>query len=195
MTNMGLRPSTDNPGRTYRWYDSPVLPYGHGMHYTTFQARFSRCGGGGRGAGPIKNGSQIAISSLLSACGKGTNATVAHLDLCPVGTSLPVDVTNTGNVTSDFVALAFLAGEYGPAPHPLKSLAAYGRVRGVKSGQTARAKLPALTLGTLARVDLAGNTVLYPGEYRLLLDVPTQTEIAFTLTGEPVVLDRFPQPK
>lgn len=183
MTNMGLRPSTGNPGRTYRWYNSSVVPFGHGLHYTTFKATFPRCG-------PLRNGSEIAISSLLSACGD-----VAHRDLCAVGASLPVDVTNTGNATSDFVALAFLAGEHGPAPYPIKSLAAYGRVRGLEPGKTARAKLPALTLGTLARVDLAGNTVLYPGSYRLLLDVPTQTEIGFTLTGDPVVLDQFPQPK
>lgn len=188
MTDMALRPSADkNPGRTYRWYNASVLPFGHGLHYTTFRASFSRpCGG----SLPFSNGSEISISSLLSACGK-----VAHQDLCPVGTSLPVDVTNTGNTTSDFVALAFLAGAHGPEPYPIKTLAAYGRVRGVKPGHTVGVKLPALTLGGLARVDLAGNTVLYPGEYRLLLDVPTQAEVGFRLTGEPVVLDRFPQPK
>jgi beta-D-xylosidase 4 len=104
-------------------------------------------------------------------------------------------VTNTGNVTSDFVALAFLAGEYGPQPYPIKSLAAYGRARGLKPGEKRTVKLPALTLGTLARTDLAGNTVLYPGEYRLLLDVPTRMEMRFSLTGSEVVLDEFPQPK
>jgi beta-D-xylosidase 4 len=183
MTNMGLRPSAGNPGRTYRWYDSPVVPFGHGLHYTTFRAAFSRCGA-------LSNGTEIAISSLLRACGE-----VAHQDLCTVGDGLPVEITNTGNATSDFVALAFLAGEYGPEPYPIKSLAAYGRVRGVEPGATAKAQLPPLTLGTLARVDLAGNTVLYPGSYTLLLDVPAQAEISFTLTGEPVVLDQFPQPK
>ncbi|KAH8905815.1 glycoside hydrolase family 3 protein [Coniochaeta sp. PMI_546] len=183
MTNMGLRPSTGNPGRTYRWYDTPVVPFGHGLHYTTFKASFSRCGA-------FSNGTDIAISTLLRACGK-----VANPDLCTVGNSLPIEVANTGNVTSDYVALAFLAGEYGPRPYPIKTLAAYGRVRGVKPGATAKSQLPPLTLGTLARVDLAGNTVLYPGSYRLLLDVPAQTEISFTLTGEPVVLDQFPQPK
>ncbi|KAB5578731.1 glycoside hydrolase superfamily, partial [Coniochaeta sp. 2T2.1] len=183
MTDMNLRRSCKNPGRTYRWYNKPVLPFGHGLHYTTFKPTFFA-------PGPFTNGSSLSITSLLASCGK-----IPHADLCTVGSSLPVEVTNTGNTTSDCVALAFLAGEYGPKPYPIKTLAAYGRVKGVKPGETAKAQLPALTLGTLARVDLAGNTVLYPGKYRLLLDVPTQAEVEFTLTGEEVVLDRFPQPK
>jgi len=36
--------------------------------------------------------------------------------------------------------------------------------------------------------------VLYPGEYSVLLDVPTQAVYKFTLEGQPWVLDRFPQP-
>jgi beta-D-xylosidase 4 len=185
MTDMALRPSnaTGNPGRTYMWYDSAVVPFGHGLHYTNFKASFGHLEA-------LANGTEIAISDLIRPCGK-----IARQDLCPVGDGVPVEVSNAGNLTSDFVALAFLAGEYGPRPYPIKSLAAYGRVRGVKPGATAKVSLPPLTLGTLARVDLAGNTVLYPGRYRLLLDVPAQAEMGFTLTGEPVVLDMFPQPK
>lgn len=184
MTDMSLRPSSQNPGRTYRWYPSPVVPFGHGLHYTTFRASFSP-------HGPFTNGSKIPIPDLLRACGSGTRP----LDLCPVGASLPVTVTNTGNATSDFVALAFLAGSHGPEPYPLKTLASYGRARRVAPGAAAQLDLPAMTLGSLARVDLAGDAVLYPGAYRLLLDVPAQAEVRFELTGEEVVLDQFPQPR
>lgn len=183
MTDMNLRPGNATPGRTYRWFDDEVLPFGHGLHYTTFKSTFG-C------LGPLRNGTSLAISDLLKTCGK-----VAHQDLCPVGKGVQVRVTNTGNTTSDYVALAFLSGEYGPKPYPIKSLAAYGRVRDVKPGMTAKKLLPPITLGMLARVDLAGNTVLYPGSYKLLLDVPTQKTVSFTLTGEPAVLDAFPQPK
>jgi beta-D-xylosidase 4 len=39
-----------------------------------------------------------------------------------------------------------------------------------------------------------GNTVVYPGEYTLLLDEPTQAELKLTITGEETVLDKWPQP-
>lgn len=39
MYDMGFRPNTTtgNPGRTYRFFDGPVIyPYGHGLSYTTW---------------------------------------------------------------------------------------------------------------------------------------------------------------
>ncbi|KAI0881476.1 glycoside hydrolase family 3 protein [Annulohypoxylon maeteangense] len=177
MTDMSLRPSETNPGRTYKWYDNAVLPFGFGLHYTTFKPSF----------GPDAFADKIYdITELLDAC----NA--KYLDLCPFET-VGISVENTGNVTSDFVALAFLSGEYGPAPHPIKELAAYARINDVNPGETKEAKL-GLTLGDLARVDEKGNTILYPGTYSFLLDVPTQATIGFELTGEPEMLIEFPQP-
>ncbi|KAL1835083.1 hypothetical protein VTK73DRAFT_6301 [Phialemonium thermophilum] len=218
MTDMGLRPTgnsssgSGNPGRTYRWYDQAVLPFGHGLHYTTFEASFDRT------SSPIgrANQSTIAISDILAGCGSdgrwsnssgsGSSAgdgkphvkrssSPAPLDLCTLGDGVRITVRNTGNVTSDFVALVFVSGTYGPEPRPLKTLAGYGRVRDVSPGQTVRVALPALTLGALARADERGNTVLYPGEYRLTLDVEGRSEVRFALTGEAAVLDEFPQPK
>lgn len=183
MTDMTLRPSPHNPGRTYRWFNSSVLPFGHGLSYTTFTASL--------GSSTLTN-KTISTKSLLTNCDQ---TLYPHPDLCPINDALPVTVTNTGNRTSDYVALAFLAGEYGPKPYPIKSLASYGRVRGVKPGATVTARLPPLTLGTLARVDRNGNTVLYPGKYRLMIDVPSQTQVEFEVTGDEIVLDQFPQPK
>ncbi|KAI7269494.1 hypothetical protein KC335_g6367 [Hortaea werneckii] len=51
-----------------------------------------------------------------------------------------------------------------------------------------------MTLGSLARVDDYGNTVLYPGDYSLMIDVQPLAMWNFTLTGEPVTLDNWPQP-
>ena len=183
---MSLRPnpSANHPGRTYRWYPTPVLPFGYGLHYTRFTASLGT---------PVStnNGSLLACNE-------------PYPDLCPFA-DVPVTVTNTGNVTSDYVALLFVKGEYGPAPYPLKTLVGYTRLRGIRPGRTERAEIK-LTVGSLARVDLSGNTVLYPGRYKLVLDVDGdhddgtgggsdgRREKSFDLAGEETILDRFPQP-
>jgi beta-D-xylosidase 4 len=180
LLDMGLRPSAKNPGRTYAWYNGSVLPFGHGLHYTRFEARIRR----------ESLNATYAIADLKTSCAA---ANISHPDLCPF-TTVRFQVDNTGNATSDYVALFFLAGEFGPKPYPIKTLAAYRRLRGLSPLTLATTSMP-VTLGSLARVDEMGNTVLYPGTYRLLLDVPTQDVANFTLTGEPWVLDEFPQPR
>jgi len=179
LLNMNLRPGPGNPGRTYRWYNKEVLPFGYGLHYTTFNASFSS-------SSKFAN-KTYAIADLMKSCKE------VYPDLCAFPSTFDITVKNSGNTTSDFVALAFLSGNYGPAPHPLKSLAAYTRLRGIKAGEAKEVKL-SMTLGTLARTDANGNLVLYPGKYEALLDVPTLSKMSFTLTGDEVVLDKFPQP-
>lgn len=208
LTEMALRPVTapdatttgtgtgGSPGRTYRWYKDHVLPFGYGLHYTSFHERFD--------APANSSGSpSYSITSLLTAC-KEADPAPKHLDLCPFPHLPSVLVTNTGNVTSDYVALVFAKGEYGPKPYPIKTLVAYARLRAIKPGETRSADLgPSVTLGSLARVNLAGNTVLYPGTYNLVLDVVSDVPLPaagqtaeFELTGDKeAVLDLFPQPR
>lgn len=153
LLNMNLRPGTDNPGRTYMWYKDAVIEYGYGLHYTTFEATFTK--------GSIKNGCARNIQHVLSSCS-------GHPDKCLLG-ALSISVANTGDVDSDFVALAFVkAVNAGPGPYPIKSLASYQRLFSVGAGSTQTATLP-VTLGTIARRDEKGNLVLYPGKYKMLL--------------------------
>jgi beta-D-xylosidase 4 len=178
MTNMALRPGENNPGRTYRWYNgTAVYEFGHGLHYTNFSAS-------------ISSGVQqsYAISDLTSNC------TEAHLDQCPFA-SAAVDVRNTGNTTSDYVALGYIAGNHGPAPLPKKTLVAYQRLFGIAGGSSSTATLN-LTLASLARVDEMGNKVLYPGDYSLLIDNGPLASLNFTLTGDSAgkILEEWPQP-
>ena len=173
MTNMSLRPGEGNPGRTYKWYDGAVFPFGYGMHYTNFTATFAN-----------STMSSYDISSLVSSC----NAT--YKDQCPFA-SIPVSVTNTGQMTSDFVTLGFITGTYGPAPYPIKQLVAYQRLFNVTAGTPQMAMLN-LTLGSLARVDDNGNMNLYPGSYSLMVDEPTQAMMNFTLTGSQTMLVDWP---
>ncbi|KAF2281393.1 glycoside hydrolase [Westerdykella ornata] len=175
MTDMNLRPSGSNPGRTYRWYSTPVRPFGFGLHYTTFKASFGAFG------------PSFSIQELLKGCRNEFPDTCAF-------PALPIEVSNTGNRTSDFVALAFVRSQTGPKPYPIKTLATYSRLRGIAPGQTAKVQLK-WTLANLARHDENGNTVLYPGTYDLLLDEPTQATLSFSLTGEQAVLDKWPAPK
>ncbi|KAL1836538.1 hypothetical protein VTJ49DRAFT_5035 [Mycothermus thermophilus] len=175
-TNMALRPSGSYPGRTYRWYNGAVFPFGHGLHYMTFRLDV--------GEFPTS----FAIADVMNSC----RGTVTYLDLCPFP-PVSVSVTNTGARASDYVLLGFLAGEFGPAPRPIKTLATYTRLADVPPGETKVAKLE-WKLESLARVDEKGNRVLYPGTYTLLLDQPTMANVTFRLTGEEVVLDQWPQP-
>ncbi|GAB1318406.1 xylan 1,4-beta-xylosidase [Madurella fahalii] len=174
-TNMALRPSSSYPGRTYRWYKNAVFPFGHGLHYTNFsisvEDTFPKI---------------LSIADLLSSCNG-----VTYRDQCPFP-SVPITVTNTGSRASDYVALGFVSGEYGPSPYPIKTLATYKRLFDIQPGQAQTAQLD-WKLDSLARVDQNGNTVLYPGKYTLLLDEPMIANVTFVLTGDEVVLDRFPQ--
>ena len=172
---MALRPSGSYPGRTYRWYNasSAVFPFGHGLHYTNFTATY--------GEFPKTFDTQ----DLVASCNE------TYLDLCSFP-SVPVTVTNNGQRTSDYVALGFIAGAFGPTPYPIKTLATYARLSAVGAGQSKAVNL-AWNLGNIARVDDKGNTVLYPGAYNVLLDQPTISTLTFEVTGKEVILDNWPQ--
>ncbi|KEF63623.1 uncharacterized protein A1O9_01601 [Exophiala aquamarina CBS 119918] len=186
MTDMSLRPNpqTGNPGRTYKWFDNATVEFGYGLHYTNFSTVIN-----------TPPNSSFDIQALVSAC---DFATYGHVDQCPFhasgtrSSSLSVNVTNSGSTGSDFITLAFISGEYGPEPRPLKSLVAYQRVFGIQPGDSQVASLN-LTLGSLSRYDESGNQILYPGSYRLLIDVPTQTQWDFVLTGSEYMMDEWPQ--
>ncbi|CZR65713.1 related to beta-xylosidase [Phialocephala subalpina] len=182
MTDMSLRPGERSKGRTYMWYNESVLPFGYGLHYTSFNTAFAP-------STSSLYGQKFKIKDLIANC------TEKHLDLC-IFTSFPLNTTvqNMGTTKSDFVLLAFLSGSYGPEPFPIKRLAAYTRVRDIVLGEKRTAELE-MTLGTLARVDEVGNTVLYPGKYEVGLDVDVMERVGFKLVDEKVALDLWPQPK
>jgi len=179
MTDMALRPdaSTGNPGRTYKWYTgTPVFDYGFGLHYTTFALAW-----------------QTHPASLYDIQALVKNArSAAHLDLGAFDT-FGVTVKNTGHTQSDFVALLFVKGTAGPAPHPNKALIGYARVHNVGAGSAATARI-SVTLGSIARTDTTGSAWLYPGEYSLSLDVPEGLTHNFVLIGAPARLTSFPAP-
>lgn len=176
-TNMALRPSGSYPGRTYRWFDKGVFQFGEGLHYTEFSVAVGK--GWER---------EYEIEEILKAC----QGKVTYLDQCPFP-AVPVTVVNAGQRESDYVALGFLNGEFGPKPWPLRTLATYKRLAGVKVGEARSVELE-WKLESLSRVNERGDRVLYPGEYTLVVDQPGLGNVTFSLKGQEVVLDRWPQP-
>ena len=182
MTDMSLRPNatSGNPGRTYMWFDNATVPFGYGMHYTNFSAEIT-----------TQRNSSYDISTLVNSCNKALYTHVEHCPFLPSG--LSVSVNNTGKTASDFVTLAFVTGQFGPQPYPLKSLVAYKRLNLLPPGGSSSVDLN-ITIGGLARHDESGNQILYPGQYSILIDMPTQATWNFTLTGQQQMLDMWPQP-
>ncbi|KAI1360343.1 glycoside hydrolase superfamily [Xylaria arbuscula] len=176
MTDMNLKPGTGNPGRTYKWYSKPpVFSFGYGLHYTSFNVSL-----------PANLPATFATADLT----KNNGSLATPLDLLPL-TSVPVSVTNTGNVTSDYVVLAFLKGEYGPTPYPNKSLVAFTRLHDIKPGETATGTLD-VKIGSVARSDANGALTLWPAKYTLVLDVDDRASWNFEITGSATVLDTLP---
>ncbi|KAL4862093.1 glycosyl hydrolase family 3 C-terminal domain-containing protein [Aspergillus spectabilis] len=174
MTDMNLRPGSNNPGRTYRWYDDAVLPFGFGLHYTTFKVSWGK-----KSFGPYN------IASLT----KGDRADLNVVD------RFSLKVTNTGRVTSDYVALVFAsAADVGPQPAPIKTLVGYTRAAAIKPGETRKVDIE-VTVASLTRGLPDGGVVLYPGKYTLHVDVDQDYPTAgFTIKGKPEVIERFPLP-
>ncbi|OJA19099.1 hypothetical protein AZE42_10045 [Rhizopogon vesiculosus] len=176
MTDMNLRPNVTSPGRTYIWYiGQPIYEFGYGKHYTTFSYKWAQA-----------PACSYDIQDLVAAAKYDS-----YLDNAPFAT-LAVDVTNTGQVTSDYVSLLFANGTYGTAPYPNKVLVSYARSHSITPGNTTTAKLP-ITLGNLARADINGNFWLYPGTYELALDTSGVLNANFELTGTAAQLTSFPQ--
>jgi beta-D-xylosidase 4 len=206
MTNMSLRHysstnySLNNPGylssqfylvyqqetneiyrRTYKWLDQPpTFPFGYGLHYTNLSVSID----------PSFT-AKISVFNISSLIPSAQNSS-SPLDLHPF-IGVPVTVANTGSVTSDYVVLGFLAGTYGPTPYPNKSLVAYQRLFSIESGSSQSTTL-SLNLGSLARVDNNGDVILYPGQYRLGIDVDGNVGWDFNLVGDAAVLDSWPAP-
>jgi len=177
MTDMSLRPSSGNPGRTYKWYSgTPVLEFGYGLHFTTFHSSWH--------TEPDVNYNIQQLISAASDSGPLDRATFDTFQVC---------IENTGNRTSDYVALLFLSGDSGPVPRPIKSLISFGRIRDIGAGTSSVLNL-SVTLGSVARADERGDFWLFSGSYRLVLDIGDGVLThEFVLEGQDARILQWPQ--
>lgn len=182
MTDMTLRPSATNPGRTYKWYSgAAVYEFGHGLHYTDFQITW-----------PMQPTQKYSTDDLKSATSGSKTPDLATFD------SYDLAVKNIGNVTSDYVALLFLTSTSGPQPAPKKSLIGYERVKGIEPGQEKTVTFT-VGVGSVARADEKGNLVVYSGSYKLLVDTGTGGVSTlghdFEVEGDDLQISEWPQDK
>ncbi|OQO08204.1 hypothetical protein B0A48_06999 [Cryoendolithus antarcticus] len=176
-----LRPGPNNVGRTYKWLTTKaVLPFGYGLHYTSFKASWSK-----------KLQRQYNIADLVSS-GHGGYGKSTKNDASQFAT-VTATVRNTGRIASDYVALLFLSSSNaGPTPRPKKSLVSYNRAHNIAPRGQQQVSLP-LTLGSIARADVNGDLTIYPGDYQLALDFDGQASFSFSLRGRPTIIDPLPR--
>ena len=146
-----------NPGRTYRFYTGkPVLSFGFGLSYTTFDYALSS-------AAPTS----VALAPLSELLTKSVAGFVRTADSAAAGPAAKyqVAVTNTGSVDADDVVLGFLTPpNAGTDGAPLKTLFGFERVH-VKAGETVQVYLyPQLT--DFSHVALDGERIPLAGSGR-----------------------------
>jgi hypothetical protein len=173
MFDFGMRPGPSawppgtNPGRTYRFYTgTPVLPFGYGLSYTTWNYTVLP------DPAPPAAGSAVQLRRVslagveAAATAQAATGVVGHIPagLKATAADFWLNVTNTGAVDSDDVVLGFLTPPgAGAGGVPLQELFGFERVF-VPAGQTVTVYLGAQGV-RFTQPDTEGVRRVLRGEY------------------------------
>ena len=172
MFDMSMRPSSTNPGRTYKFYTgTPIFEFGFGLSYTTFSYQWS-------------NDSTTALYSIQSLMESNPNNINIRMQ------SFRVNVTNTGMMDGDDIVLAYITPPQvvrnGQTP-PIKQLFGFERVH-LSVNETKQVFFP-FNIETLLSVARDGSKWLHPGKYHIVIG--KQHMFTVVLHGYSVLWKRF----
>jgi len=164
MFDMNMRPNATagTPGRTYRFYTgTPVYPFGSGMSYTTFSVSFD--------SDPI----EIRYEDVQNNLGDDVTSSWAYEPLA----NITITVTNTGSVTSDYVALGYVVPpDAGKDGNPIKYLVGFSRLHDMKPGEKRTVSFP-VTTHDISMVDGEGKRKAYLGWWKFQVENESLTAI------------------
>ncbi|KAG6415252.1 hypothetical protein SASPL_122658 [Salvia splendens] len=158
MTAMDMRPnpSKNYPGRTYRFYQGPVVyPFGHGLTYSSFVQTIAE----------VPKMVYVPVDGRHHSNTTSQWVRVTHARCSRLSLSFSVDVRNVGTREGSHTVLVFSSPPGGGwAPH--KQLVAFEKVR-VGSGGQERVPIRIHVCKHLSVVDTAGIRRIPMGDHAL----------------------------
>jgi beta-D-xylosidase 4 len=172
MTDMSMRPSSTNPGRTYKFYTGQaIFEFGFGLSYTTFSYVWYN----------DSTSMSYSIQSLIK-----NNSDKLNFLMQP----FRVNVTNTGTIDGDDVVLAYVTPPQvlreGQSP-PIKQLFGFKRIS-LSVNETKQVFFP-FNIEALFTIARDGSKWLHPGQYHILIG--NQRMFTIELRGNSALWKRF----
>jgi hypothetical protein len=160
MFDMRMRPSSDTPGRTYRFYTGePVFPMGHGLSYTTFSYDWQPAE-----LSALDRPLASVQASLDAALAEGT-ISLSLLTSPEVG-GFNVTVTNTGKVAGSDAVIAYMTPPgAGTGGAPLKYVIGFDRVF-LEPGESTWVWFP-VHITDISLIDENGDRTVRAGHWTL----------------------------
>ncbi|XP_010679361.2 probable beta-D-xylosidase 2 [Beta vulgaris subsp. vulgaris] len=158
MTNMGMRSGPGYPGRTYRFYQGPVVyPFGHGLSYTHFTHTIADA--------PMEVMVPLDGHRRSNASASGKAIRVTHARCGQLSLMVHVDVKNEGSKDGAHTLLVFSrppAGKWAPQ----KQLVAFERVH-LPAGSQQRVRVHIHVCKYLSVVDKSGIRRIPLGDHHI----------------------------